>query len=592
MVHIPARSPLGYVLELCQCCQTGGTRLEVSEFASLQVDRESCSVNARTCLVSVFVIILLMSAASRAMTSEGDDDLCSPLDPPIGDTVTVSTVAELEDAVSDATSGDTILVTAGTYYLSNAIWVVNNGVTIRGATGNRDDVVLDGGGMLTWSNTHVIAIDADDVTIADLTIRNGDEHGISVQGSDRPTLYNLHILDTGYQLVKINPVGDGSEDGLLACSCLEYTTTSPEDYTNGISAHDAHRWTVRDNEWYRIRTPNNEPVPTILFWSGSSDTVVERNLLVDCYQGISFGNSSDDDIPSHTGGVVRNNMIYASLLHDVVVEMVYATDWLVAHNTALLLNPVPYLTYGMEARYSESQGAFAYNLTNMAILPDRDGAQGILTGNVVSAQANWFVDAGTADLHLAALATDAIDQAAALSQVTDDFDGDARPIGSAPDVGADEYRMPAPTLPSLTLVAPIGGEAWPVSSTRQIRWNTSGTVAQVSLAFSSDGFVASQTIASSLINTGVYTWTTPLTPTRSAQVRVSSVVSPTVISDTSGIFILYDPATLTNTIYLPVVLRDYASSPPSVDGTLVQPTDSTRLEDRRINMFVFGRAPP
>jgi hypothetical protein len=545
--------------------------------------KEIGPMSTRIYLVLVFVGILLMLVMSAPpqnaapLVSESDGDLCPPLDPPTGPTVTVSTVAELEDAVSDAASGDTILVAAGTYNLSNAIWVVNNGVTIRGATGNRDDVVMDGGGMLTLSNTHVIAINADDVTIADLTIRNGDEHGISVQGSDRPTLYNLHIIDTGYQLVKVNPVGDGSEDGLLACSRLEYTTTSPEDYTNGISAHDAHRWTVRDNEWYRIRTPNNEPVPTILFWSGSSDTVVERNLLVDCYQGISFGNSSDDDMPSHTGGIVRNNMIYASLLHDVVVEMVYATDWLVAHNTALLLNPVQYLTNGMEARYSESQGTFAYNLTNMAILPNRDGAQGILTGNVTSAQANWFVDAGAADVHLVALATDAIDQAAALSQVTDDFDGDARPIGSAPDVGADEYRMPIPTLPSLTLVAPIGGEAWPISSTRQIRWTTVGAVTQVSLAFSTDGFVASQTIISPLINTGAYTWTTPLTPTRSAQMRVASVVSPTVISDTSGVFILYDPATLTNTIYLPVVLRDYASFPPSVDGTLIQPTDLTYL---------------
>jgi hypothetical protein len=34
------------------------------------------------------------------------------------------------------------------------------------------------------------------------------------------------------------------------------------------------------------------------------------NLLVDCYQGIAFGNYSDGDIPSHTGGIVRNNIIY------------------------------------------------------------------------------------------------------------------------------------------------------------------------------------------------------------------------------------------------------------------------------------------
>ncbi len=46
---------------------------------------------------------------------------------------------------------------------------------------------------------------------------------------------------------------------------------------------------------------------------------------------------------------------------------------------------------------------------------NRDGAQGVMTGN----------------------ATDAIDQAVPLAQVSDDFDGDARPIGPAPDVGPD-----------------------------------------------------------------------------------------------------------------------------------------------------------
>ena len=129
------------------------------------------------------------------------------------------------------------------------------------------------------------------------------------------------------QLVKVNPAGDGSEDGLLACSRLEYTTSAPDSYTNGISAHNAHRWVVRDNEWYRIRTIDDTAVPTILFWSGSSDTIVERNLLVDCYQGIAFGNSSQAGI-NHTGGIVRNNFIYSSLEHDVAIEMVRAQDWL------------------------------------------------------------------------------------------------------------------------------------------------------------------------------------------------------------------------------------------------------------------------
>lgn len=374
---------------------------------------------------------------------------CPPLPPPVGPTITIANEADLRHQAQNAAPGTTLLVAPGTYSLQDAVYVTVNNLTIRGATGNRGDVILDGGGMLTWTHTHIIAILADDVTLADLTLRNGDEHGVSVNGRDRPVLYNLHILDTGYQLVKVNPatplkagpVGDGSDDGLLACSRLEYTTTSPEDYTNGISAHNAHRWTVRDNEWRRIRTPNQVPAPAILFWSGSSDTLVERNLLVDCYQGIAFGNASHG-VGDHTGGIVRNNMIYASLPHDSVIEMVHASGWLVAHNTALLLNPDSGLTWGMEARFSDSSGTFAYNLTNMDIWLDRDGAGGSGIGNVTHAQSDWFLDVAAADLHLVAGATAVIDQAAPLPDVSDDFDGSPRPYGLAPDVGADEYTPP------------------------------------------------------------------------------------------------------------------------------------------------------
>lgn len=372
-------------------------------------------------------------------TSGPVSDFCPPFPPPSGTTVTVSSEETLRHQARNAAPGTTILIQPGIYNLTDIVHIVNERITLRSSSGNRDDVILDGGGMLASGRYHVILIEANDATIANLTIRNGDEHGITVNGSDRPTLYNLRILDTGYQLVKVNPVGDGSDDGVLACSRLEYTTTAPTDYTNGISAHDAHRWVVRDNQWYRIRTPHNAPVPTILFWGGSSDTIVERNLLVDNYQGIAFGNASHG-AGDHTGGIVRNNFIYASLPHDSVIEMVHATGWLVAHNTALLLNPAPGLTWGMEARFSDTSGTFAYNLTNMSIWNNRDGAQASLVGNLTNALAGWFVLPSAGDLHLNASAIPAINAAASLPQVTSDIDGEARPIGPAPDVGADEYQ--------------------------------------------------------------------------------------------------------------------------------------------------------
>jgi hypothetical protein len=350
--------------------------------------------------------------------------------------VAVASEAEIRDKAYNAAAGTTILISSGTYSMSNYVHILNDGVTLRGQTGNRADVILDFGGMTTGHEG--IHVYGDDVTIADLTIRNSAICGVSIQGVDRPMLYNLHIVDINDQLVKVNPIGDGSDDGLLACSRLEYTTAAPDTYTNGISAHNAHNWVVRDNEWYRIRTPTNDPVPTILFWSASSGTVVERNLLVDCYQGISFGNASHGS-GDHVGGVVRNNMIIARLPHDVAIEMVHADGWLVTHNTALLLDPGVGLTWGMEARFSDTDGVFSYNLTNMNIWADRDGAAGVPTGNLTNAEQSWFVDPSSEDLHLVASAAQAINQAISTPQVNDDYDGQTRPVGLDPDIGADEF---------------------------------------------------------------------------------------------------------------------------------------------------------
>ena len=503
-------------------------------------------------LASLFTITI--QAANGTLSSSAGDH-CGPLPPPTGPIVTVSSESELRSQATNAAAGTTIVVSAGTYNLQNIVHVVNSGLTIRGATGNRDDVILGAGGMGSGL-THgiLIDVDADDVTIADLTIRNAGEHGVSIQGSDRPTLYNLHIMDTNNQLVKVNPWENGSEDGLLACSRLEYTTTAPDDYTNGISAHRAHRWVVRDNQWYRIRTPGNAPVPTILFWSESSDTVVERNLLVNCYQGIAFGNASHGS-GDHSGGIVRNDFIYASLPHDSVIEMVHASGWLVAHNTALLLNPDG-VTWGMEARFSDSVGSFAYNLTNMSIWHDRDGGHGDPVGNITYAQSNWFVNAGAGNLHLLPTATDAIDQAASLAQVTDDFDGDARPIGPAPDVGADEYGVALSTAtptPSPTSTATPGtptSTATPTPTqtpTPTATWTPTATPTNTPTATPTDAPTPT------LTQTPTATWTSTATSTNTPTTTPTDTPTPTITHTPTA-----TPTATPYRLCLPTILKNYA----------------------------------
>jgi len=383
------------------------------------------------CVVIVFVFTAFLPGVP------GMASFCEPLPPPSGAAVTVSTEMDLRDQIAGVQPGTTILVEPGVYAMQANLVITTEHIGLRGATGDRDEVILDFGGM---TGGHFgIQVFGDDVTIADLTIQNATDHGVSIQGVDRPVLYNLRIRDIGDQLVKVNPDGDGSDDGLLACCLIEYTTHCPDTYTNGISAHLARNWLVRDNQWINIRGPGNGYTgPSVLFWSESSDTIVERNTFINCYRGVAFGNAGASP-GAHTGGIVRNNIFHATAEHDVAVEMVHATGWIVAHNTVFMTNPAPGLTWLMEARYGDTSGTFVNNLTNMTIWEDRDGAAGVEVDCITNAEAGWFADAGANDLHLVESATAAIDAGGILAEVPGDFDGDARTIGGASDIGADEW---------------------------------------------------------------------------------------------------------------------------------------------------------
>ncbi len=111
--------------------------------------------------------------------------------------------------------------------------------------------------------------------------------------------------------------------------------------------------------------------------------------------------------------------------------------------------------------------------------------------------------------------------------------------------------------PALSLAAPNGGEHWPVNASRQIRWTTAGTVTLVNLYYAIDSITT--TIETNVINSGVYTWTTPATATTQARVRVESVVSPTTVYDVSRtVFTLCEPDNCAYLFYLPVIFKNYS----------------------------------
>ncbi len=427
----------------------------------------------RRIVLSSIAAVLCLAAASLPQRTlrAASPDSAPALPAPTGTVVHVSTVSALQAAVSALTSNTTIVLAPGTYPLTSTLWVGGSSalshVTIRGATNNRDDVVLVGKGMGVASSTVPFGIWAGgsvtDLTIANLTIRDVYQHPIMFNaGTESPRVYNVHLINAGQQFLKANPDGNGGgvDNGVVEYSVFEYTGTAPDSYTNGVDVHTGRNWIIRHNLFRRIRAPQGQLAgPAILMWNGSRDTVTEGNTFIDCQREISYGlieNTPND----HTGGIIRNNFIVrgAGMGGDVAIAVFDSPGTKVLHNTVLLNGQYP---NAIEYRFPHTTGVSIVNNLSDRGAQARDGASATVQGNVWTAGSSWFVNPSAGDLHLSSAATAAKDHGVSTSDVPTDWDGQARPNGSAPDVGADEAGGSTPppdtTLPTVALTNPAAG---------------------------------------------------------------------------------------------------------------------------------------
>ena len=404
----------------------------------------------------LFLSILLLPSALAA----GPMNKTAPTLPaPRGNVVRVSSVAELEQAVVSLTSNTTILVEPGDYPLTRPL-VIDKGdsVALRGASGVRSDVVIHGLGMTVSPEEGNIPIlisiyDVYDVLIADITLSGAWYHNLHLAGDRGPVrahIYNVHSLDCGEQHLKVNPGFEPvlfPDSGLVEFCRFEFTDRAKHWYTNGVDVLDGAGWTIRDCEFVHIRGPVGVLAGgAVLLWRNSYGSLVERNLFYECDFGVvlglnaGVGNSKREPSATwdHTGGIVRNNVIYRKESGDVGISVNMARDFKIYHNTVILNNT---FLWNIEYRWDNSSGEVFNNLTDGAVL-SRDGATARSGGNLLSAKPSWFADFANADLHLAESASEVIGKALAADMVTDDYDGDRRPVEGSPDIGADEYIPP------------------------------------------------------------------------------------------------------------------------------------------------------
>lgn len=369
--------------------------------------------------------------------------------PSMSRAVTVSSVAGLESAVANANGGGdkNIIIAANTYHLNGVyLRVTGNGISIAGATGKKEDVILDG----DYVTTEIFQVLGSNITIKDITLKRAVYHPIHVYPLDHDVIgtliKNVHIIDPGQQAIKINQNGAktfSANFGTIQQSIIELTSSGRTEvwkingscYTGGVDAHHARGWNVKDNIIKGFWCSGGLSEHGIHFWSSSEDTLVERNQIINCDRGIGFGLGSR----GHQGGTIRNNMIYHDTGHtysDVGIGLESASGASVYNNTVFHEHSYP---HAIEYRFStEKSVSITNNLTNREII-SRDSGKGKVSNNIKSAQAGWFKNSSAGDLHLAGSVAGVVDSGIPVTGLRDDFDQESRPMGKGIDIGADEW---------------------------------------------------------------------------------------------------------------------------------------------------------
>ena len=401
------------------------------------------------------------STVSAAASPSG----CRPLATPSGPTIRVGPgeADRLPAIVSRAPARSTILLANGTYRVPSTLNVSKGGVTLRSRSGRAETVVIDG----RYATGDLVAVAASGVTIAEVTLTRASYHLVHVVPSNAgptirgPRLYRLRLIDGAEQFVKINPNAARTafvDAGRIECSTFRLTDRGrphvPSNflpcYTGGIDAHGARGWTVRLNRFQHIRCDQGKGLAehAVHFWTGSRDTVVERNTIVDCARGIGFGLGDRTDwarrypdaagagYVGHYGGIIRNNVVVATRPGmDTGIGLEQARAARVYHNTVYAGPRAAGYFSSLDYRFPNTTADIRNNLVTR--ITARDGATARLFRNVQSVPAAWFRNPARLDFHLRRTAAGAIDRGLAVRGAGLDIDGRPHRIGP-PDLGADE----------------------------------------------------------------------------------------------------------------------------------------------------------
>ncbi|WP_224247877.1 chondroitinase-B domain-containing protein [Hyalangium gracile] len=378
----------------------------------------------------------------------------------------VSTVSQLQSALSSAQAGDEIILANGTYAVSANLNCAADGtaaqpIIVRAANRHAALIRFNATEGFKVSGRYWVF---DGLTIEGACAQDPScEHAFHVTGhAENFVLRHSRVRDFNAQL-KVNATQNSSgvfeipHRGLIENNEIYDTrvrnTTTPVTKLNIDTGED---WIVRDNYIHDFSKANNGISYGAFMKSGGKRGIFERNRVI-CTKdapagnvriGLSFGGGGTGNAfcapafdanvpcdPEHSDGILRNNVIINC--SDVGIYLNKAANTKVLFNTLIA-------TTGVDFRFASTTGEAHGNVVS-SVIRTRDSGSFTAGTNLMNVSSatwdSWYVAPLAGDLRVEGNVSQLIGAAAARATVTNDFCARPRPSSGNYTLGALEHSL-------------------------------------------------------------------------------------------------------------------------------------------------------
>ena len=258
---------------------------------------------------------------------------------------------DIEDVINNLLAdGDTVILTEGTYYVTNGLLATEAEVTLLGTTGNPEDVIVDGSDI-SWGDSILNITTTGNWTIKGITFQYSKAGG----GRGEVTINNGHLdmFDCivkgslfGYNGVSVISLTAAASGTFVNCEMFGFASDGISSRLSAGAFHDrvvtAHFCYFHDINKYaysQAMTPHNNSAMKAYFCrfdnigtdgtgnaigTGTGDNPIEAYncIITNCNSGIGA-----------TGALVVKNCIFDNIVGDAIIQSEKAKDVLIENCT-------------------------------------------------------------------------------------------------------------------------------------------------------------------------------------------------------------------------------------------------------------------